>query len=106
MGIEWVYEAVRKGFAEVHQGPAWIDTDCSVIVNGGPEIQDLAPLTVDDIESVEIYDVASAPPPPPAARGRGARRPPGAPVPRSKPSIDRVPLSNTNIAAWANATKK
>ena len=103
MHIEWVYEAVRKGYAAVHQGPVWIDADCSVVVNGGPEIAELAPLTVDDIESVEIYDV-SPPPPPSATRPVTGRM--GLPIPIRKPVIDRVPLSNRYIADWANSTKK
>jgi hypothetical protein len=100
MRIEWVYDAVRKGYAEVHQGPVWIDADCSVIVNGGPEIQDLSALTVDDIESVEIYDVPSALPSARTPQGRGV------PIPRPKAAASRVPLTNTYIADWANSTKK
>jgi hypothetical protein len=105
MNIEWVYDAVRTGFAEVHHGPASIDRDCSVIVNGGPDIAELAPLMVDDVESVEIYDVRNAPPPS-ATAARPGRGLPGVAIPRSKPAIDPVPLTNTHIAEWANTTKK
>jgi hypothetical protein len=105
MRIEWIYDAVKIGFHEMHQGGnGWIDADCAVIVNGGPEIRELAGLTVDDVESVEIYDMTAAPVST-AANGRPARRIPGAPMHRSPLAIDPVPLTNTDIAGWANRTK-
>ena len=52
--IVWAWEAVmrawpRFGFNEI------IDRDCMVVADGGPEIVNLAFLTIDDIESIEIY---------------------------------------------------
>jgi hypothetical protein len=106
MKIEWVYDAVRKGFNEIYTGPnGWVDTDCAVIANGGPDIRLLANLTVDDIESVEIYDTKSGPPPPPRPTTRRTTRPFGAQVPTLQPGISHVPMSNTELASWANFTK-
>jgi hypothetical protein len=53
-GIEWVYDAVQLagpkfGFVER------LDRDCMVVADGGPDIVNLATLTIDDVESVEIY---------------------------------------------------
>jgi hypothetical protein len=53
-GIEWVYDAVRMG------GQDQYDTDCKVIVDGGPGTTDLGTLTIDDVESVEIYGSSRA----------------------------------------------
>ena len=106
MNVEWVWEAVRQGFNEIHVGPNnWIDQDCSVVVNGGPEITTLETLTVDDVESVEIYDFVS-PPLSAAKSGRPPARRPGMPIPRAQLAIDPVPLSNAEIAVWSNMTKK
>jgi len=102
MNVEWVYEAVQRGFAEIHQGLSRIDDDCVAMVNGGPEIAELRKFTVDDVESVEIYDVRS---PPPRNDGRPAARDPGAPIGTSRRGIDPVPLTNTELAVWANHTR-
>ena len=54
LDIVWAWDAVmmsgpKFGFREI------IDRDCMVVSNGGPEIVNLAHLTIDDIESIEIY---------------------------------------------------
>lgn len=88
MNIEWVHEAVQKGFREIHTGPpGTLDLDCAAIVNGGPDIVEVGSLTVDDIETVEIYDNG------------------GPPRPTKRRPIARVPLSNADRAAWANYAK-
>ena len=106
MKIDWVYDAVRIGYGEIHSGRdgTWIDKDCAVVVNGGPEFTLLEPLTTDDIESVEIYDRSSGPVY--APRGRPAAPRPGVKLARSQLSFDPVPISNTNLADHANSTKK
>jgi hypothetical protein len=105
MGIEWVYDAVRMGFAAIHLGPdPRIDRDCTVVVNGGPDTTTLAPLTVDDVETVEVYDVATSI----SATSTTPRRnfsTPGAASSVARPMRDPVPLANTEDAAWANRTK-
>jgi hypothetical protein len=37
------------------QGLTGFDRDCAVVLNGGPEFAILEDLTIDDVESVEIY---------------------------------------------------
>jgi hypothetical protein len=105
MGIEWVYDAVRMGFAAIHLGPnPQIDRDCTVVVNGGPDTTSLAPLTVEDVETVEVYDVATSV----SAASTTLRRhfsTPGAASSAARPGIDPTPMSNTEDAAWANRTK-
>lgn len=48
-GIEWVNQAVVMGGLDQY------DNDCAAILNGGPATINLSTLTVDDIESMEIY---------------------------------------------------
>jgi hypothetical protein len=103
MQIEWVYDAVKIGFHEVHQGGnGWIDPDCVGIVNGGPETREISGITVDDIESVEIYDRTV---PANSTRGRPTASRPGQPIRRSALGIDPVPLTNTDRAFQQNYTK-
>ena len=68
MSIEWIPDAVQRGFREIHSGPpGLLDTDCSAVVNGGPDVVQIGKLTIDDVETVEIYDggtVAANEPPP------------------------------------------
>jgi hypothetical protein len=105
MGIEWVYDAVSIGFQEIHSGrEGRIDKDCDVVKNGGPETVTLANLTVDDVETVEIYDGSSAPRPL-SQSGRPVPARPGAPSPRPRLAIEPVPLSNTDLMGWRNKTK-
>ena len=54
MKIEWVYDAVARE-APRFQFSEQFSRDCMVVADGGPEIVNLASLTVDDVESVEIY---------------------------------------------------
>ena len=54
LGIEWVYDAVHMGTNLMGWSRA-PDTDCRVIVDGGPKIAILSALTVDEVETVEVY---------------------------------------------------
>jgi hypothetical protein len=88
MNIEWVSEAVQKGFREIHSGPPGaLDLDCAAIVNGGPDLAQIGKLTTDDIETVEIYD------------GGGTFRP------TNRRPIARVPMSNADRAVISNFAK-
>jgi hypothetical protein len=88
MSIEWIHEAVQKGFREIHTGPpGTLDRDCLAVVNGGPDVTEIDNLTVDDVETVEIYDMTAPP--------RPTRRRP----------IPRMPPSNTDRAVIGNGTK-
>ena len=52
--IEWAHEAVSMTAAHFNQREPW-DRDCMVVVNGGPEMANLATLTVEDVETIEVY---------------------------------------------------
>jgi hypothetical protein len=89
MNVEWVQDAVQKGFREIHSGPpGTLDSDCVAIVNGGPDVTQVGALTVDDVETVEIYDMAAAP--------RPTRRRPIMPMPHS--NTDRAAIGNSSKA--------
>jgi hypothetical protein len=91
--IEWVHDVV----AMEARLPRGVDKDCSAVKNGGPETVNLDKLTVDDVESVEIYRPATptqAPPSRPGTSVAGRRR-----VARSKPG---VPLDNIGTALSEN----
>ena len=79
-GIVWLRDAVVMGGLDQY------DNDCMAILNGGPASIDMSTLTVDDIESIEIYGSrrsgSAGPggpirtPPPLAGRGRTPTPPP------------------------------
>src|SRR5262249_24449568 len=57
LNIEWLYDAIQYGYQQVHSGTNTVlDRDCSAIANGGPDTVSIEKLTVDDVETVEIYD--------------------------------------------------
>jgi hypothetical protein len=88
MNIEWVAEAVQKGFREIHSGPPGVlDLDCAAMVNGGPDVVQIGKLTTDDVETVEIYD------------GGGTFRP------TNRRPIAKMPMSNRERGAFANFAK-
>ena len=109
MKIEWIYDAVMIGYHEIHSGqPGYLDKDCAAMVNGGPSWVQLDKLTVEDVETVEIYDRgAGSLGPAPVANPRVRPRPaaPGQPIRRAAIGIDLVPISNGDQAGWANSTK-
>ena len=96
-GSEWVYDAVQSAASRFNSREQY-SRDCMVIVNGGPSITNLSHLTVDEVESVEIYGAGSD-----IRRGTpgtvtlGAR---GRPTPRGQPS-----MSNANRAVIENGTR-
>ena len=106
MKIEWIYDAVMIGYHEIHSGqPGYLDRDCSAMVNGGPAYTEIGKLTVDDVETVEIYG-GSTTGSMPVSNGRRPPRPvPGQPLRRAQVVIDPVPLTNTDQAGWSNLTK-
>jgi hypothetical protein len=54
LGIEWIYDAIALTQAKFHP-PSPYSRDCRVVVDGGPETVNLPTLTIDDVESVEVY---------------------------------------------------
>jgi hypothetical protein len=102
MKIEWVYDAVEMGYRQVYSGrDGTLDKDCVAMVNGGPDYTEIGKLTVDDIESVEIYNVGQSRQP----TNRQAGKPFGG-YQRFGTAQELVPITNTDRAAWANYTKK
>jgi hypothetical protein len=92
-GIEWAYDAVNLAWGALCNGRVCrADEGCSVIVNGGPKTAPLSSLTVDDIETMEVYPSGFQSPT--GRPARGFARGPGT------PSL----LTNTNVAAMQNAT--
>jgi hypothetical protein len=103
MKIEWVYDAVQMGHREMHVGvPGTLDKDCVAMINGGPDYAEIGKFTVDEVESVEIYDTRARPP---GANPRPPAPRPGQPLHAARLAIDPVPLTNTDRASWANMTK-
>jgi hypothetical protein len=101
-GFEWVFDAVKMAFGSLCNGGRRScdeDRDCSVVVNGGPRTAKINTLTVDEIETVEVYYRGGMSGPPPA-RGRGADARPSLRAPAPP-----VPLSNLNELSYANATR-
>jgi hypothetical protein len=55
-GSEWVYDALESTRMRNHPPPMVpYSRDCMVVVNGGPSIVNLAYLTVDEVETLEVY---------------------------------------------------
>lgn len=52
--IEWIADAVATTEQKFNQKEPY-SRDCMVLVNGGPSFADLSTLTIDDVESVEVY---------------------------------------------------
>jgi hypothetical protein len=103
MKIEWIYDAVMIGYHEIHSGvPGTLDKDCAAMINGGPEYAEIGKFTIDEIESVEIYDMRS---PPPANNRRPVMPGAGQPIRATRLGIDPVPITNTDRAIWSNRTK-
>jgi hypothetical protein len=52
--IEWIYDAVQMTQAKNGSTQAY-DRDCWVTLNGGPAVTELSSLTIEEVESIEIY---------------------------------------------------
>lgn len=98
LGIVWIYDLVRMAGSDQYSD------DCAVIVNGGPTWVSLATLTVDDVESIEVYDTARE-------RGPAGRRTGMPAIPRlgARAKVARgeglVPISNAEVANFENLTR-
>ena len=106
MKIEWIYDAVMIGYHAIHVGqPGYLDKDCAAMVNGGPDYTEIGKLTVDDVETVEIYGGSATGSMPVSNGRRPARQVPGQPIRRAQLAINPVPITNTDRVAWANSTR-
>jgi hypothetical protein len=98
-GFEWVYDAVNMAFGSLCVGGGHScneDRDCSVAVNGGPRIAKINTLTVDEIETIEVYYRGSSSTPRiPRVRGAGGR-------PSLRPGPPAVNTSNLQELSLAN----
>lgn len=59
MRIEWGYDAIAATSSAFRQMEPY-SKDCMVVINGGPDIANIANITVDDIETIEVYPSYSA----------------------------------------------
>ena len=91
--IEWAYDAVNLAYGALCRGGSCrADRDCAVIVNGGPETAELGSLTVQDVESMEVYLGGQGPTQlTPRKTGRAA--------------FPTVPITNTRIASAMNRVR-
>lgn len=94
LGIVWIYDLVRMAGSDQYS------EDCAVVVNGGPTWVSLSTLTVDDVESIEVYNTARV-------RGPSSRRTGIRPIVRDRPlrGEGMVPMSNTDKADFENLTR-
>lgn len=98
MKIEFAYEAMNTA------GQATFDLDCSVIIDGGPTTANVSTLSIDDIESVEVFSDArlGKNPRPSQIGGRGGQRPMVKGIASFKPALE---ISNTQRATAENLGK-
>jgi len=100
LGFDWVIDAVNRGFSLA--GGKWaVSNECYGTLNGGPDIVLIRTLTVDDLETVEIYpDMSQA--------QTVAQRPPGINSIGGKKGVadsraaTKVPMNNARDAAFMN----
>jgi hypothetical protein len=98
LGITWIYDLIRMSGGDQYS------TDCAVVINGGPATRLLNTLTVDEVESVEVYGANRFERPRSMAspRGRGRNPLPPAVTRASDAVAARVPITNTEAAAFQN----
>lgn len=99
MGYEWLSEAIQGGYARAG-GKGSVGNGCAAVLNGGRQYVMIDALTVDDVETVEIYPSTGITKVPSTAR-------PKAGVPVGKKGIAsfniQMPMSNTDLADWRNS---
>jgi Carboxypeptidase regulatory-like domain len=90
LGIKWIFDAVRMGTNLMGWTTA-PDDDCAVIVDGGPRTALLSLLTIDEVESVEVYKTV----PPLSAK-----------LDEDPTKIEPAHINNANEAAVKNQGKR
>lgn len=93
MGFVWIHDLVNA------QGMDQYSSTCRVIVNGGPATAELATLTVDDVDAVEIYKASRFGKPKSATRPVGLAR---KEIAGESDGDLLVKLNNTNEANFFN----
>jgi hypothetical protein len=107
MNIEWIYDAVagvgpRLEFTEP------ISRDCMVVVDGGPEIANLATLTIDEVESVEVYRKLTGSSSPTVDIAAPQSKLPPPEILKNAPKVTGgqfIKMDNTRFAAFENRTR-
>lgn len=92
-GFNCVIDAVRAG------GMAQYDQDCRAVKNGGPDTIEIGPLTIDDVEAIEIRSSARSGGP--TTPGRKA----STPSPRARAPLQSPDLSNAARANFENQSR-
>jgi hypothetical protein len=67
VGSPWIYDAIQTTGSKFNYRELY-DRDCTAIVNGGRGVSLLSHLTVDEVESIEVYATRSTPLAPSARR--------------------------------------
>lgn len=91
-GFDWIYDAVQSVWLRMGRRGN-VNTECKVVVNGGPETLSVSQPAVDDVESIEVYPRF---PTQATAMAAGPRR-------GSVPGGQFVERDNTRRAAMYNA---
>jgi hypothetical protein len=91
-GFDWIYDAVQSVWLRMGRR-GYVNTECMVVVNGGPETLSVSQPAVDDVESIEVYPRF---PTQATARAAGPRR-------SSVPGGQFVERDNTRRAAMYNS---
>jgi hypothetical protein len=98
INVEWIYDAVAMTNTKFRFTERF-SRDCMVVVNGGPDIADLSKLTIDDVESIEVYRSFPTSPTSSAVNARG-------PLNSSiKAEFLTLAQSNTRFARFENQTR-
>lgn len=107
MNIVWVYDAVA-GSAPRFRFTEAISPDCMVVVGGGPEIAKLSTLTVDEVESVEVYQGLRSSYNPTVSAAAPQSKVPPPDILKNAPRVTGgqfIKLDNTRFAAFENRTR-
>jgi hypothetical protein len=106
-GVEWVTDAVQMGWGWVggftDHDRNDLDLDCAAVKNGGPAYVDLESLTVEEIETIEVYKTASTSGtmPRPFAPGQGPSI-----ANTRRASVPQVQATNSGAAVRQNRGKR
>ena len=100
LNFAWIADLVAYGVGATAAGTKTEapDRDCTVLVDGGPRTANLAMLTVDDVEAVELYpggiQASGGVPPRPVSRIGGKKG--------VASTVVGIPLTNTDRAKTLN----
>jgi hypothetical protein len=94
-GSEWIYDAVQSAWSRNFPPPKEAySRDCMVVVNGGPAITNLSHLTVDEVETLEIYVNGGSTRGTPGTKALGKRGKVVTTTPATFSNLDRYSIEN------------